>query len=140
MLSKNKLRNCLIFGGITAFSFGALRLMTVASGSASARAMSTSLISGPNSIMDPKAHGTCPAPVQQKLRYGCDTKVADNICCFNRHYAEYSGYAFSNEVTWVDELTREQSPAVTKYYDSVTGKLLFAAPVGRDLSTFIKES
>lgn len=31
--------------------------------------------------------GTSNTPVQENLRWGCDQKVADNICNFNRHYA-----------------------------------------------------
>ena len=44
-------------------------------------------IIGDESIMSPKAHGTCVSAVQTDLRWDCDRKVADNICCFNRHYA-----------------------------------------------------
>lgn len=73
---------------------------------------------------------------------------ADKICCFNRHYAEFSGYAFSAQVTWLEQLRSEQRQANEKaspevpstYYDSVTGKPLFKAPVGRSLDDFIKES
>lgn len=43
-------------------------------------------------VMKPKAHGTCPKPVMQNLRWGCDYGTADRISCFNRHYAEHSGY------------------------------------------------
>ena len=39
-----------------------------------------------------KAHGTTATPPQENLKWGCDPKTADNICCFNRHYAEHSGY------------------------------------------------
>ena len=49
-------------------------------------------IMGSETLMNPKAHGTSHTPVQDNLRYGCDRKVADQICNFNRHYAEYSGY------------------------------------------------
>jgi len=42
------------------------------------------------SVMSPKAHGTCEKPVMAKLRWNCDRETADRICCFNRHYAEYS--------------------------------------------------
>lgn len=45
-----------------------------------------------DSMMDARAHGTCLRPVMNKLRWGCDISTADRICCFNRHYAEYSGY------------------------------------------------
>jgi hypothetical protein len=43
-------------------------------------------------MMEPKAHGSCLAPVQKNLRWGCDAATADMICCFNRHGAEYAGY------------------------------------------------
>ena len=39
-------------------------------------------------VMSPKAHGTTDKPVQTELRWNCDPKLADRICCFNRHYAE----------------------------------------------------
>lgn len=42
------------------------------------------------SVMSQKAHGTCEKPVMSKLRWNCDRDTADRICCFNRHYAEYS--------------------------------------------------
>jgi hypothetical protein len=41
-------------------------------------------------VMAPKAHGTCEKPVMKNLRWNCDWSVADRICCFNRHYAEVS--------------------------------------------------
>jgi hypothetical protein len=44
------------------------------------------------SLMKAKAHGTCEKPVMKTLRWGCDHETADRICCFNRHYAEHSGY------------------------------------------------
>jgi hypothetical protein len=44
-------------------------------------------IVGAESLMCAKAHGTCPSAVQADLRWNCDRKTADNICCFNRHYA-----------------------------------------------------
>ena len=44
------------------------------------------------SVMSPKAHGTCLKPVQKPLRWQVDWDTADRICCFNRHYAEHSGY------------------------------------------------
>ena len=42
--------------------------------------------------MSPKAHGTSKVPVQTDLRWKCDVNVADRICNFNRHFAEYAGY------------------------------------------------
>ena len=55
--------------------------------------------------MSRKAHGTSSKPVQKNLKYGCDFDTADRICNFNRHYAEYSGYSFSNGISWTKELS-----------------------------------
>jgi len=73
--------------------------------------------------------------VQAALRYGCDVKTADKICCYNRHYAEHSGYM--ETVNWVKEV--EGKEGVT-YYDSVTGKPVFVAPRGRTWAEFLEES
>mmetsp|Transcript_39221 Transcript_39221/g.78533 ORF Transcript_39221/g.78533 Transcript_39221/m.78533 type:complete len:248 (+) Transcript_39221:2-745(+) len=90
---------------------------------------------GDESIMAPKAHGTTANPVQSKLRWGCDVKLADNICSFNRDFAEFAGYfettAFLKEMPQDQEVT---------FYDSVTGKPLFIAPRGRSYKQFIAES
>lgn len=45
-----------------------------------------------DSVMNAKSHGSCDKPVMRNLRFGCDFDTADRICCFNRHYAEYSSY------------------------------------------------
>ena len=42
-------------------------------------------------VMSQKAHGTSEKPVMTDLRWSCDGEVADRICNFNRHYAEYAG-------------------------------------------------
>ena len=94
---------------------------------------------GEESLMSAKAHGTCTKPVQQNLLYGCDVETADRICCFNRHYAEHSGYAFTSQRSWVSTITANGGAEVT-YYDSVTGKPLFIAPRGRTVQEFIQES
>ena len=86
-------------------------------------------------IMSQKAHGTCNQAVQDNLRWGVDQSKADKICCFNRHYAERSGYAFGTN--WFTEM--EQYETVT-YYDSVTGLPLFTAPQGRSMAEFLEES
>ena len=92
------------------------------------------VVMGSEDIMAPKAHGTCTQPVQHDLRFGCDAKTADRICCFNRHYAEHSGYAWGT--SWPKEIPEEP----INYYDSVSGKQLFRAPVGRTKAEFLKES
>lgn len=87
------------------------------------------------SVMSPKAHGTSEKPVMKNLKWGCDYDTADRICNFNRHYAEYAGYW--STTNYLQELDRENP---TKYYDSVTGKHLFTAPVGRTMEEFLIES
>ena len=83
--------------------------------------------------------GTSETPVQENLRWECDRKVADNICNFNRHYAEYRGYWTSTK--FVEEAKKEyEEKGEIKFYDSNTGKLLFVAPKGRSFEDFMKES
>lgn len=43
-------------------------------------------------VMNQKAHGTCEKPVMRDIQWNCDYETADRISCFNRHYAEHSGY------------------------------------------------
>jgi len=91
---------------------------------------------GDDSIMCQKAHGTCNASAQQNMRWNCDRKLADNVCCFNRHYAEHSGY-------WKTTEFRQYALGSTGeiiFYDSVTTKSLFIAPRGRSMQDFIKET
>lgn len=96
-------------------------------------------VMGEESIMSPKEHGTSSVPVQEALRWDCDRKVADNICNFNRHYAEFRGYWQSTN--FVEEAKEEyQTTGEIKFYDSNTGKLLFVAPKGRSFEDFISES
>merc|ERR1711935_740748 len=49
------------------------------------------------SVMSQKEHGTCTQPLMKNLRWGVDWSTADKICCFNRHFAEYSGYFTTTE-------------------------------------------
>jgi peptide methionine sulfoxide reductase MsrB len=91
---------------------------------------------GADDIMAPKAHGTSNVPVQQNLRYGVSNKLADKICNFNRHFAEYSG---SFKETNFEEVVRAANGPVT-FYDSNSGKPLFVAPIGRSVEEFIEES
>ena len=92
---------------------------------------------GDESIMSPKAHGTSAAPVQQDLMYGVSNKLADKICNFNRHFAEMGGYF---ESTNFEDAVREAKGQPLTFYDSVTGKPLFVAPLNRSPEEFIRES
>jgi len=93
------------------------------------------VVIGDESIMSKKSHGTCVAPVQENLRYGVDRDTADKISCYNRHFAEFAGYF--KRTTWLNDVPRD---APTEYFDSVTGKRLFTAPIGRTMDEFEKES
>jgi len=95
------------------------------------------VVMGDEEIMRKKAHGTSEKPVQSDLKWGCDVKKADEICSFNRHYAEHSGY-FKRTSWGTEVLARGDAPL--EYYDSVTGKLLFTAPIGRSAEDFLRES
>jgi len=96
-------------------------------------------VMGDESIMSPKSHGTSETSVQKNLRWNCDGKVADNICNFNRHFAEVRGYWVSTNFLKEGKLEYEKNGEV-KFYDSNTGKLLFIAPKGRSFEDFEKES
>ncbi len=91
---------------------------------------------GSESIMVKKKHGSCNTPPMTNLRWRCDHKTADKICCFNRHYAEHSGYWLTTS------FLQEESAASGEitFYDSVSGKPLFIAPRGRSWDAFVKES
>lgn len=98
---------------------------------------------GGEELMKPKAHGTTPFPVQANLRWKVDQRKADEICSFNRDYAEYSGYWRSTGLIEDLKARKEASPGVepeTTFYDSVTGKPLFIAPRGRTVKAFLQES
>mmetsp|Transcript_29220 Transcript_29220/g.43325 ORF Transcript_29220/g.43325 Transcript_29220/m.43325 type:complete len:86 (+) Transcript_29220:216-473(+) len=85
--------------------------------------------------MNKKAHGTSHTPVQQNLRWGYDSKLANDICNFNRHYAEHSGY-FSRDSEFLKEENND-SGEIT-FYDSNTGKPLFIGPKGRTWDAFVR--
>jgi peptide methionine sulfoxide reductase MsrB len=91
---------------------------------------------GDNSIMSAKAHGTSANPVQADLMYGVSNTLADRICNFNRRGAEQAGYFKSTN--WEKAVLEATGPIT--FYDSVTGKALFVAPIGRSAKTLVKES
>jgi len=86
--------------------------------------------------MSNKAHGTTADPVQENLRFDVSRKVADRICSYNRNFAEFAGYF--KDTKFQSDLLSSQGPVT--YYDSVTGKPLFVAPIGRSVDNFLKET
>lgn len=91
---------------------------------------------GDESLMAQKEHGTSSQPVQSDLLYGVSNKLADRICNFNRHFAEMSGYFQS---TNFEDVVLSANGPIT-FYDSVTGKPLFVAPINRSADAFVQES
>merc|ERR1711998_612658 len=85
----------------------------------------------------PKARGTTEMGVQATLRWSANRAKADEICCYNRHYAEHSGYFLR---TPFEEYMRAHGESPVVFYDSVTGLPLYVAPVGRSVEDFLKES
>lgn len=58
----------------------------------SAKRYGPPVVMGEEELMSQKAHGTSATPVQKDLRWSCRDDLADQICNFNRHYAENAGY------------------------------------------------
>jgi peptide methionine sulfoxide reductase MsrB len=94
---------------------------------------------GAESIMSPKTHGTTEKSVQGDLKFAVNNQLADRICSFNRRFAEpagsYRGTTFEKEF-----LSAASEAKPLTFYDSVTGKPLFRAPVGRSPEEFLAES
>eukprot|EP01044_Picomonas_judraskeda_P002595 COSAG03_NODE_190_length_10901_cov_14.018330_6_plen_248_part_00 len=90
----------------------------------------------------------CDGPVQPELLFGCtqDHAMAEQICCRNRHYAEPSGYQEQSHVNLFPKLKAglrqdiSSSGGVVTFYDSVCGKPLFRAPIGRSFEQWEAES
>jgi len=101
------------------------------------KGFSPPVVMGDESMMSQKAHGTSETPVQKNLRWSCSDSIADNICNFNRHYAERAGY-WERSTTFLKE--EGQTTGEITFYDSNTGKPLFYGPRGRTWDQFVRES
>lgn len=121
---------------ITNFATAGVLILNPKIASARGYDMNGGLIFGADEIMSQKDHGTSSKPVQSDLRYGVDRKLADKICCFNRHFAEMGG---SFESTSFEKVVRSSEGPIT-FYDSVSGMPLFKAPIERSVDDFIAES
>lgn len=67
----------------------------------------------------------------------------DQICCFNRDYAESSGYWQNIDFPFGSQdagQTRLPGDAPITFYDTITGKALFVAPQNRSFQAFLDES
>ena len=92
--------------------------------------------------MRPKSHGTTELPVQTDLMYGVSRSMADRIVSYNRHFAEPAGYfgSTSFEEALLGSGGGGGGGRPVTFYDSVTGRPLFVAPVGRSAQDFLTES
>jgi len=102
-----------------------------------ANAVGGKIMYGDESLMANKAHGSSDSPVQSDLMYGVSNKLADRICNYNRHFAEMGGYFQSTN--WADVVLEAKGEPIT-FYDSVSGKPLFMAPIGRSAEDLVRES
>merc|ERR1719198_143074 len=87
----------------------------------------------------PYEPNTCEGKIQPKLRFSetaQSSRMANHICCHNKHYAEPSG--FLSRVNFFSQLKNKDG--TTTFYDSVCGKPLFVAPKGRTMAEFERES
>jgi len=120
----------------SSFAFGALALGSGLPARADESVkVGGSPVFGDESIMAQKAHGTSEKAVQSSLKWNVDVANADRITNYNRRYAEFGGYWKQTE--FLKEVSRTEP---TTYYDSVTGKPLFRAPIGRSMDEFLAES
>jgi len=118
-------------------------ILTSTSANVNANAINTSevkvggkIVYGDETIMNQKGHGSTESPVQSNLLYGVDQDLANKICSYNRRFAEFAG-SFT-KTSFEKDLRASTGPMT--FYDSVTGKPLFVAPVGRDVEQLIAES
>ena len=92
------------------------------------------IISSDN-LMKEKNHGTCLNSPQNPLRWGVNVELSENICCFNRNYAEPSGYWKNTKL--VKDLKKNKQ---ITFYDTITNKPLFQISHYRDVKEFKEES
>jgi peptide methionine sulfoxide reductase MsrB len=90
--------------------------------------------------MPQRAHGTTDSAVQEDLLYGVSRKLADKIVSYNRHYAEPAGYFEATNLRQVVLEAEAKGKGPVTFYDSVSGRPLFVAPLGRSAKEFLRES
>ena len=95
-------------------------------------------VRGDGSLMDPKAHGTTATPVQPSLRWNVSVALAKEVCSFYRTTVEPVEDAhYFVKTSFLKEIDCGTGDV---FYDSVSGKPLFAAPRNRTVDEFLKES
>eukprot|EP01045_Picozoa_sp_COSAG04_P005409 COSAG04_NODE_251_length_18828_cov_18.990923_7_plen_212_part_00 len=100
-------------------------------------------LAAPAAAPRPSALPQCSGPIQKELLFGCtrDVSMAQHICCANRHGAEPRGYQEHSHVALFEKLrSSTDGEGVTTFFDSVCGKPLFRAPVGRTFEEWEEES
>lgn len=111
--------------------------------------ISASTASLASDIRPPKEFDTCNAAVQSNLRYGISGRdtptvpiavnetetLAEAVCC-DKRVAAYAEPQFLFAAPDISLFTKLDATGVTTYYDSVCGKPLFKAPVGRTFQEY----
>lgn len=82
-------------------------------------------------------HGSCTTSPPTVLRWAVDSMLASQIGCFNRKGAEPSGYW--QKTLLLHEAQAQRSSPIT-FYDTITSRPLFRAPINRTMAEFLKES
>lgn len=84
---------------------------------------------------------SCNGPIQSHLKFGCTSSMAmaKSICCHNTEFAEPSGY-FETVGGAGGLFGHLNASGVAIFYDSVCGKPLFQAPIGRSFAAWKAES
>ena len=91
------------------------------------------------SVMSKKSHGTTEGSVEaSSLRWGVDERLADKICSFNRHFAEPGG-SFEKNDAFLKQVSALKPGETITFYDTVSQRPLFVAPVGRTPEQFLQE-
>jgi len=102
-------------------------------------ASASPLVSGEESIMSSKAHGTTATAVPDELLWNTDAKLADKICSFNRHWAE-PARTWTSQSDFIAQVKALKPGEAITFFDSVSNEPLFKAPVGRSGDEFLAES
>lgn len=97
------------------------------------------ILIGNSEIMNQKIHGTCKLKTSDNIKFGCSRELCDNICCFNRKFAEKENYW--SDTSFIQDIIYDiwnEEPIY--FYDTISNIPLFYAPINRNWSDFLYET